>query len=483
MSIAVPVISAKSNARWIGAIQVFRVAVQLVGLLLLSRLLSPEDFGLVAMVSIVTNLAGLLRDMGTAAAVIQKQTLENEIILTAFWLNCIIGVALGMGIAGLSGLLAAIFHAPALVGLLLLVAVAFPITGSGTVHQALLERASRFSVIARVEIIAALCGLGVALIAAYAGAGAYSLVLQTLAVAVLSTVQLWFASGWRPRWYWSTARLRELSGFSSNLFAFNIVNYFSRNADNMVVGRWLGASSLGAYSLAYRIMLFPLQNLTVVATRALFPVFSRQQTAPGEMAGLYLRTLSVIAFFTAPLMAGLFVLRVPFVHVFLGEKWSSVAGLIAWLAPVGFIQSLVSTTGTVFMAGGRTDTLFRLGVLGAVLQVSSFLIGVHWGVTGVAAGYFIANLLNALPAFYFTFRLLDQSAWQLVGAIYRPAAIALLMALAVQAGLYTLGTLALPAIAQLIILSGIGALLYFGAAHFGARPVERDVLRLFMSKA
>ena len=483
MSIAVPAVSARSNARWIGAIQVFRVAVQLVGLLLLSRLLSPEDFGLVALVSIVTNLANLLRDMGTAAAVIQKQTLENEIVLTAFWLNCIIGVTLGIGIAGLAGLLAAVFHAPALIGLLLMVAVAFPITGSATVHQALLERASRFSAVARIEIIAALCGLAVALLAAYAGAGAYSLVLQTLAVAVLSTVQLWFVSGWRPRWYWSTARLRELSGFSTHLFAFNIVNYFSRNADGMVVGRWLGASSLGAYSLAYRIMLFPLQNLTVVATRALFPVFSRQQTAPAEMAALYLRTLSVIAFFTAPLMAGLFVLRAPFVQVFLGDKWTSITALIGWLAPVGFMQSLVSTTGTVFMAGGRTDTLFRLGVFGAVLQVSSFLIGVHWGVNGVAAGYFVANLLNAVPAFYFTFRLLDQSAWQLVGAIYRPVAIALLMAVAVQAGVYMLAALAVPALAQLVILSGIGALLYLGVAHFGARPVERDVLRLFVSKA
>src|SRR5205823_634608 len=140
------------------------------------------------------------------------------------------------------------------------------------------------------------------------------------------------------------------------------INYFARNVDSLIVGRYLGAAALGVYSTAYKIMLFPLQNITFVASRALYPLMSSRQDETQAMASLYLKSLAAIGFFTAPLMMGVYVLRDPFVRVLMGEQWNEAADVLRWLAPVGYIQSIVSTTGTVSIARGRTDILFRIGL-------------------------------------------------------------------------------------------------------------------------
>lgn len=418
----------RSNVRWTALAQVARVGYQLIGLLILSRLLPPDAFGLVAMGAVITNFANLVRDLGTAAAVIQRKELSHETTATAFWISVVAGCVIGALVVASSPLLAAFFRRSELVPLLIVLAVSFPLTGLGSVHQALLERDSRFPEIARIEVLSGAVGLSLAIVAALAGAGPYSLAFQAVSVAAMSTLQLWRASRWRPNgWHWHRAEVKEIWGFSGGLIGFNVVNYFSRNADSMIIGRVLDATALGAYSLAYRLMLFPVQNMTHVATRAMFPVFSQRQNEPAELSASYLRTLKLLAAIAAPLMVGVFVLRDLFVEVVLGKEWSLVGTLLAWLAPVGLIQSLVSSTGTVFLSLGRTDILLRLGVLGAVLQVSGFVIGIQWGIEGVVAAYLASNLLNAIPSLHSVMKLLGSSFWQAMRAVVPQAAAAAAM--------------------------------------------------------
>lgn len=474
--------SALSNARWVAVGQAVRVGVQVLGLIFLSRILSPADFGLVAMATVVANFANLVRDLGTASAVIQRESLDEATKNTAYWFSLGTGSALGLGIAVLAPVLSLAFKAPALTGIFLVLSLVFPIASAASVHQALLERDSQFKLVARIESVSGVVGLVSALVLAHAGAGAYSLVAQTVVAAAMSSVQLWLASKWRPRFQWSGEALRSIWRFSGNLAAFNFVNYFSRNADSMIIGRFLGAGSLGAYSLAYRLMLFPLQNLTIVASRALFPVMSRQQAAIGEMANLYLRTLLVIAAITAPMMAGLFALRDLFVPVVLGAQWSETTDIVAWLAPVGFIQSLVSTVGTVFMARGRTDILFRLGVFSAVLQISAFFIGMQWGVRGVAACYFVANVINALPCLGMALRLVDLRLVDLLLSIWRPVLAAVFMAGLLMAARHEAIVQALPAVAQLVLLVAAGMLIYAALLATFARASSKELLLLVLKR-
>jgi PST family polysaccharide transporter len=475
--------SAFSNARWVGTIQAARIGVQLLTLLVLSRLLSPGDFGLVAMALTVTNFAMLIRDLGTGAAIVQNAVLEPKTTLTAHWSNCFIGFALGLILLVIAIPASIFFRTPGVQPVLQLLALSFPILGSTVVHQALLERESRFALLARIEITAVASGFAVAVIAALFDMGAYSLVLQTLTIATVSALQLWIASDLDPGWFWGREQARALWRFSGHLLGFNVVNYFARNADAVIIGRVLGPSILGPYSVAYRLMLFPLQNLTFVAARALLPVMSRSQQALPQLGGMYLRTLSVIAFFTAPLMAALFVLREPFVAVALGDSWQLVAAITAWLAPVGFVQSLVSVGGTVFTAVGRTNTLFKLGLFSTAVHVTAFALGASWGVTGVAAGYLVASLVNATVCFQVLLRLLQQRAVDLAAAVCPAILRALIMATVMYFARLELAAHEIPAAVQLGLVSTCGALVYFALARMHAQPSDKDVLRLFMRRA
>ena len=144
-----------------------------------------------------------------------------------------------------------------------------------------------------------------ALVAALLGAGVYSLVLQILLSTLCSTAQLWLAAAWRPKLRWNRDEFRSLSKFSGNLLAFNVINYFARNSDSLLIGRFLDVASLGWYSMANRILMFPLQNVTFVIGRALLPVYSRRQHDLDQIAAYYLRTLALIATVTIPLMLGI----------------------------------------------------------------------------------------------------------------------------------------------------------------------------------
>jgi O-antigen/teichoic acid export membrane protein len=464
--------SAVRNVRWVGMIQVTRVSVQLIGLLVLSRLLTPADFGLVAIVFAISNFAMLLRDMGMAAAIIQRESLDEQTTLTAHWSNCFIGLALAAVLLALSHPLEMIFKAPGLAPLVQLSALSFPFLSGTTVHQALLERANKFATVARIEIIALLTGFVVAVVSAWQGAGAYSLVLQTLTVSVLSAVQFWIASDLKVRWSWSREHAKGLWSFSGNLFGFT-----------MIIGRVLGPAHLGPYSLAYRVMLFPLQNLTFVATRALFPMMSRQQHSPQELGAMHLRLLSVISFFTAPMMAGLFVLRETFVDVALGDGWETVAMLFLWLAPIGFMQSIVSAGGIVFQALGRTDLLFRLGVVSSVLHVGGFASGVHWGLSGVAAAYFVVTVVNSAISLGVLLHLMQQTVPRLLSAVLPAIAKSIVMAIVIYFAEIELRSLGVPALARLVGLSVAGGLIFLALTRIHLMPADRDVLRLFMKRA
>lgn len=459
-----------SNTRWVALSQGARVVSQLVSMTVLARLLAPDAYGLMALAAIVTNLAYLFKDMGTGAALIQASAVSPKMASTVHWTNLALGLLIGLAIAGSAPLMAHVFREPQLAAVLPMLAVVFPVTAAGVVHQALLERESTFSVVAGAEIAAALIGLGVALLLAWRGAGVFSLVGQTIASTLVSSTVIVLRSSFRPGRHWDLAEFKSILRFSGNLSLFNVVLYIARNADSMVVGRILGAAALGVYAMAYRLMLFPLQNMTFVVARVLFPVMSRKQESAAEVAALYLRALGFIAFLTAPLMAGLFALREPFVHVMLGQRWQASVALLGWLAPVGFIQSLVSSTGTVLMARGSTGLMLRLGLVGAALQVGAVLLGARWGIEGVAAAYLVANLLNALPALYFSTRLVGIGVGSLLRCIAPPMAAALFMLGVLYASAPLLQQSIRNALAALLAQVAIGALAYAAASLVLLRP-------------
>jgi PST family polysaccharide transporter len=459
------------NARWIAVSQAGKITVQLTSLVVLARLLQPADYGQIAMLVVITNFVGFLRDLGTASAIIRSPTLPDGLTQTVYWFNLMLAAGMALLLLGLSWPLAQLFRDPALVPMIAWLAPGVILSSLGAVPKALIERASRFAEAAVIEVSVAAAGLACCATMAWHGYGAFSWVGGTLFSATLSSVLLIVRARWRlPRWTWNRAQLRDVMRYSGNLSAFNIINYFARNADAMIIGRYLGAVELGFYSTAYRVMLFPVHNMAWVSNRALFPVMAHHQADVGKLGELYLRSIAFIIFFSAPLMVGVFVLREPLVNVVLGAQWARVADILAWLAPVGLLQSVLSTMGTVFMVSGRTDLLFRMGLLGTALQVTAFLVGVQHGVLAVAACYLVANAVYFVPGMLVTLRQVNLGLPALFVELRSPLVAALLMGVGLGAALAGARRLALPEVAEIAGGGLLGAGLYLASMWVIDRP-------------
>ncbi|NJL58329.1 MAG: oligosaccharide flippase family protein [Desulfobacteraceae bacterium] len=211
-----------------------------------------------------------------------------------------------------SPLIAHLYHEPKIIPLLKLFSLTFLISGLSILQQAILQRDLAFDKLAQIEIIATLFASMVGIGSAVAGYGAFSLVYQSLALATVMTILLWRESNWRPILIFNLAEVKAISSYSLNLTGFGIFNYFIRNADNLIIGRYLGAQNLGYYDLAYRLMLYPL-SISGVIGRVMFSVYAQIQDDDAKFRRIYLKVASSIALITFPMMLGLMVIAEPFV--------------------------------------------------------------------------------------------------------------------------------------------------------------------------
>lgn len=416
-----------TNAKWITISQIVKILIQIISLTVLARLLQPHEYGVMAMATVIINFALIIRDLGTSSVIIQRKELTTKLKSSVYWLNIIMGCGIGLVIIICSPIISSVFHTKQLTLILIFLAFNFPIANATSVQQALLERESKFKLLAGIEIRASCLGLFIAIAMAYSGFGVYSLVAQSLVINVLSSMQLWRISTWKPDFTFDKDEIASVFSFSGNLSIFNIINYFSRNADNIIIGHLFSAAALGAYSLAYRIMLFPIQSMTLIANRSLFPILSRNQDDVIQVKKLYLHVITIIASITAPMMSSLAILRVPFVDFVFGSNWDTLPILLLWLAPTGFLQSIVSTTGSIFMAKNKTNLLVRVGLCSALLQVSAIVVGSQISIEYICKLYFLANIINFMLVLYVVMNLLQGGIIELFVALRAPLISSLLM--------------------------------------------------------
>jgi PST family polysaccharide transporter len=451
-----------SGIKWSTGSQVARQAVRVLTLLVLVQLIGPSEFGVMNMAVVITGFVDLFRDMGTSAAVIQRKAPGQRLLSTLFWTNVAIGTVAGLVVFAGAPLVADFYGNDRVDGIVRVLAASFIISALGTVQLALLAKALRFRALAALEMSAVVVSSAAALAAAAGGLGAYSLVMQTLTLSAIMTIGAWVVGRWRPDRTFAFADLRSVAAYSSNLVGFNVVNYFARSADNLLIGRYLGATALGHYSLAYSLLLFPLQMVSRSIGRVTFPVYSKVQDDKPRIARGYLRVVRVVSTLTFPVVFGFFVVAVPAVDVLYGSDWAPAAPVIMILVPVALAQSLATLNGTVYQAVGRTDLQLRIGLLWSVLMVASFAIGLQWGITGVAAAYAITStVIIGYPLFAIPLGLIGLRLRDLAASAWRPLCAAAGMAAAVGAA-----RLVIPGADE--TAAGLVALIVLGLASYGA---------------
>lgn len=468
-------------ARGTGWTVASRFGVQLLSIIstsIVARHVPPRAYGLVGMAAVIINFASLFRDIGTSSAIIQRKAIDERLLASVFWLN----VAMGLAVTASCWLVApwvAVFYGESqLVQILRVLSLSFLISALSGVHAALLSRGFQFARYALAEVGASIASLAVAIAGALSGAGVWSLVAASLTNTVVSTIIVLIAKPWRPRLIFSWCEIRSISGFGLNLSAFNIVNYFARNADNMLVGKYLGAAQLGFYGFAYNVMLYPVQSIAQSLGRVLFPALSTMQDDHARFRQAYLRSSAAIAFITFPLMTGAAILAPELISVFLGPRWAPVVPVFRILAPVGMLQSLTTITGQIYLAKSATAAMFRWGTLFSALFVLGFIAGLPWGISGVAGVYAIVTVVIFVPALAIPFRLIHLRVVTLWGALKPVVICTAAMGCSVKSlQALLVGHLHLPAMLVLPLCVVAGATIYFLLMHYCRPPIFLDLLR------
>ena len=392
---------------WTGTSQFIRLLLQLGITAILARLLTPTDFGLLAMVVVFTNLVMIFRDFGLTAALIQRKGVTEEHLSSSFWLNILTGLLLAFLLAALAPAIAYFYGEDRLTLIIIVLASTFFISSFGIVQTALFTKELNFKPLAIIEILAVAISGTVAVVLAFSGFGVWSLVWQQVISSFVIVISLWTLSSWRPKFLFRWQRVKELLGFGLNLTGFSFVNYFNRNLDNLLIGKFLGSAPLGFYNLAYQLLLFPINNISQVIGRVMFPSLSAIQDDKSSVRNIYIKGTRYIAAVTFPLMMGLLVVAPQFIMVVFGSQWERSIFLVQILALVGLMHSIGTTVGWIYQSQGRTDIMFRWGIFSVAVIAIAFVLGLRGDVEGVTVAYAIASLLLAYPSFAIPFRLID----------------------------------------------------------------------------
>jgi O-antigen/teichoic acid export membrane protein len=457
--------SASSGVKWSLISNVARQGLQVISTTVLARLLTPTDFGLVGMAAIAVGFVGLFRDLGTAAAVVQSPNLSEDLLSSVFWTNVVVGAVATTGLILISPAIGTVFQDPRIIPLLRVLSFSFLVSSFSTVHQALLQRQMDFQSITKAELTGVVFGAPIGIGLAFTGMGSWSLVFQSLIATSISSFMLWRLCSWSPTGSFRISDIKTVSHYSLNLTGSNIFDYLARNADNFLIGKYCGPRDLGFYSLAYRIMCYPIQVLSAVVGRVMFPVYSRLQDTDSRFQRAYLNVTSAIAFLSFPLALGILATRELFVFTLFGSQWTAVPTLLLILVPVGLIQSVETTVGTIYQAKGKTDRMLRWSIVASVLVIVSFLVGLRWGIYGVASAYAIMSFILAIPSFIIPFRLINLSLAHFVAALWRPFSCSLVM-FGFLLLIKTYLILRVPEIALLAIMVGSGVIVYFISSWF-----------------
>ena len=390
---------------------------RLIVAVILARLLSPTDFGLAGMVLVFTSLVFIFADLGLGSALVQRQGLTQTDRSTVFWTATGVGATLTLLGIACAGLIADFYREPAVRALFIGLAVNFFIVSLGTTHNALLNKDMRFKRLELLKIGAALSGAVIGVTMAATGYGAWAIVAQLIAIESASTILLWCLCSWRPSFRYSLTSLRNLGGFGANVLGTQLLFFVNRQSDNLLIGRFLGPSSLGAYALSYNVMLAPFNQIAGPVQEVLFPAFSQIQDDPRRIASVWVRVNHVVGALAIPALAGLAVLAPDFVPVVLGDKWHEAIRVIQILTWVGALQCLQRLNSSILAARDQTGTLIRFAMVATAATLIAFFLGLHWGIVGIAAGYAISSTFVESYYTWLTARTLGTSPMRLVRAL------------------------------------------------------------------
>lgn len=367
---------------------------QLVSVVTLARLLTPSDFGLVALALLVIGFGELFRDFGLSQAAVQATTLSRDQRTNLFWINTGIGVLLSLLTFAASWALAAIAGEPEARVICQALAITFLLNAMAAQFRAGLMRDLRFATLAAIEIGSATVGLVVAIVLAAVGAGFWALVGQQLTTIALTLVLLVIAGRWMPGLPNRRGDVRDFLRFGWNLVASQLVNYAAANTDTALVGLRYGPSTLGLYNRVYQLIVVPVGQVRAPLTNVAVPVLSRLKDSVGEFGRFVLRAQLLLGYALCLPLGLVAVAAEPIVELALGSHWLGAVFFLRCFAVASIFQTLAYVGFWIYVSRGLTAVLFRYSMVSAAIKIACVLVGSLAGPEGIALGFAVAPALS-----------------------------------------------------------------------------------------
>ncbi len=466
---------------WTGLNRIGKQVVQFGISIVLARLLFPRDYGLVGMAAVFIGLGRILADLGFGGAVVQKKELTQIQLSSVFWLNVVTGVVL-WGIACLSAPWLARFYSTPEVGPIFIVSsLSFVFATASAVPRALIYKALRFRETFLLDWGGMILGGASSIGAAAAGLGYWSLVIGNLVSPLVATVLAWRFCGWRPKLAFELSALRDIAGFGSYYLGFQLFRYLTGNIDYLIIGKFLSATELGLYTMAFRLIEIPRSQLSGVILSVMYPVFAIvQDDEPRTQRGLQ-KTLLGVSLLVFPILFGLAAVAPQFIGVVYGPKWSGVSVLLRALTPAGLVYSVEAAT-AVLLSRGKAKAVFLVTAGRTAALLVSLLIGIQTGsllVVAVVVSCVVA--ITGIPYQLWAYQQVGFGIKDFGHSLTPALVLSSLMAVAVYGMSFTLSFTALRSVGALGLEVLIGAMLY-GAGLMAwpwepLRELRRSALR------
>ena len=466
-----------SGVSWSAVSQLVTQLVAFATTIVLARLLVPADFGIVGMAALYAGLVQMLAEVGLGAALIQRRDLGDRDLDTVFWAGLVVSTVVLILSLAIAPLAATFFRNPEVVPVFRVSSFAFVITALGSVHRANLNRELRFDRIASVEIGSSLAYAVSAVALALLGLGVWAMIVGQLIRVSAETVLLWRKERWRPKARFDRTAFRSLMSFGGSVWGFNFLNYMRENVDFLAVGRMLGATPLGFYTMAYNLANLPRRQLNSVVSRVAFPVFSRAEDDNTLLADAYAKVVRYISIIAFPVLIGLILVAPEFVRVVYGPSWGPSVLPLQLLCGAGLFYSIGTTQGSVFLAKGKPHWMLWIGVVTFAALAVMVLVGVQWGIVGVS----LAVLTYAATSLALGQGIVNHLVGLRVGVFLKSLVPAALGCSAMAAALYVLRTAVTPvetigSLVWLLIAVPLGAAVYIATLFALRVPESREVL-------
>lgn len=416
-------------AAFTGSSSAIDFCVRIVSTAALARLISPEHFGLVMMVTAVTAVADQFRDLGLSSATVQREEITYEEVTNLFWINTAAGTLIAAVVCAISPLISAYYREPRLTAITCALATNFMLGGLMVQHQALLTRQLKLGYTSVIRLSSSILSTLLAITLAWMGDGYWSLVWREVARSVLLTAGMWLAFPWVPGLPSRKTSVRHLVGFGAHMAGANIVGAITSGFDRFLIGRFWGPGPVAMYRQAYQLLVAPLEQLIGPVYQVTQPGLSMLQSQPERFRRFYRKVAVVISMWTMPLSLFVAVNATDITRIILGRKWGDAAPVLMILSFGAFIKQPVACSGFVAITRGDSRTYLRMTFLNNVVMVSFMCIGVHWGVRGVAIADVVTTYVMIAPRLHAYFKGSPVNLGIFVSAIARSVVSSAAMAL------------------------------------------------------